>query len=157
MKISAFFLSLSLVLSAQFGDLELTSNSVDNGGEIGDSGRQVLIHPDNFGASNGELDIFRDTPSNEFQPILPNSPRLHDISPYAIIPSIDIGGGGASYPRVSPKEGCARARWGNFIWSVAWGGLVCAPVSVATGFGGFLCGAAGSAASTWLPWNNICR
>lgn len=59
-------------------------------------------------------------------------------------------------PMVSPKTGCARADAGNFTWSVAWQSLVCIPLGFWTFGIGFACGLVGNAASTYLPWDNIC-
>lgn len=44
---------------------------------------------------------------------------------------------------------CA-SKWVAWGWNVAWDGLVCLPIGVATVAGGFVCGAAGSAIATGM-------
>lgn len=41
-------------------------------------------------------------------------------------------------------------KWVAWGWNVAWDGLVCLPIGVATIAGGFVCGAAGSAIATGM-------
>ncbi len=85
------------------------------------------------------------------------------ITPYAKVMTPHTDGGSGlhyipNYPRVSRQTGCAKAQHGQMIFSIAWSGLVCIPFGIGTGgFGSFACGVVGSAITTYLPWNNICR
>lgn len=70
------------------------------------------------------------------------------------------GGGGKilrSYPQVSRKEGCRRAKLGKWAFRIAYNGLMCIPVGAATGsLAGFGCGLLGSYVEDVIPCNNVC-
>lgn len=59
-------------------------------------------------------------------------------------------------PMVSIKTGCARARLADFTWNTSWGSLVCTPIGVFNVFLGLGCGAVGSLASVFIPFDSVC-
>lgn len=55
------------------------------------------------------------------------------------------------------EQGCPKASGISWGWSILWDGMVCIPFGIATGgVGGFLCGAAGSGISSFVPWDKVC-
>lgn len=54
-------------------------------------------------------------------------------------------------------QGCPKASAINWGWTILWDGMVCVPFGLATGgVGGFMCGAAGSGVSSFVPWDKVC-
>lgn len=52
---------------------------------------------------------------------------------------------------------CGKSKAVEFGWNILWAGLVCVPMGIGTGgVGGFLCGAAGTGISTFVPWEKVC-
>ncbi|MDY5402756.1 MAG: hypothetical protein SPG34_00245 [Trueperella sp.] len=80
----------------------------------------------------------------------------------AMIPSIDGTYTVPNYPRVSRAEGCRRAQAGKMIFTVAWNGLVCFPLSLAGGpVGSFMigwaCGYVGERIINYPSSHQICK
>ena len=62
-----------------------------------------------------------------------------------------------NYPRVSRSTGCTRAKVGKMTFTIAFGGLICAPLSIVTSPGvGFACGKVGQIASSYITWDTVC-
>lgn len=58
---------------------------------------------------------------------------------------------------VVSAQGCPKASAISWGWTILWDGMVCVPFGIATGgVGGFMCGAAGSGVSSFVPWDKVC-
>lgn len=76
-----------------------------------------------------------------------------EVGEYSWRPQMMEGGG----PPVSPRVGCPRARLGELTTRIAWEGLVCVPIGLATGpGGGFACGLISQRSLSYVPYYKVC-